>query len=214
MNVSNWMTKKVFTVAPGDPLTDAVHLMREQGIKHIPVVSGGKLKGIVSDRDIREFTPSKATTLDIYELHYLLARTRVKEIMEKKVITIAPDAPVESAALLMLDRSVGCLPVVEGGTLAGIISDRDIFRVLVDLTGIRHGGNRITIVLADVSGSIKTAADIIRKHGFGLQSILTSYVGVQKGSRRVVFRTTGTGNIRALAGELTSTFRTVEIKKG
>ncbi len=87
MYVSDWMTKKVFTVEPDDYLSDALPLMKEKSIKHLPVVKSGKLKGLVSDRDIKEYTPSKATSLDIYELHYLLAKTRIKEIMKTKIIT-------------------------------------------------------------------------------------------------------------------------------
>jgi acetoin utilization protein AcuB len=94
MYVSDWMSKKVFTVGPDDYLSDAITLMREKGIKHLPIVKGDKLKGIISDRDIKEYSPSKATALDIYELHYLLAKTKIKEIMITKVITTAPDTPV------------------------------------------------------------------------------------------------------------------------
>jgi len=214
MFVSDWMTRKIFTVDPGDFVSDAVHTMKGQGIKHLPAVSRGKLKGILSDRDIKEFSPSKATSLDVYELHYLLANTKVKEIMRTEVFTTTPDAPVEEAALIMLDRNLGCLPVVEKGELVGIISDRDIFRVLVDITGIRHGGHRISLTLSDTPGSIKEAADIVRKHGFSLQSILTSYEGVRQGMRRIVIRTKGAGNYRGVKQELEGSYRNVEIKKG
>jgi len=127
MYVSDWMTKKVFTIGPDDYLSDAITLMKEKAVKHLPVVKGGKIKGILSDRDIKEYSPSKATTLDIYELHYILANTRIKELMKAKVITTAPDTPVEEAAMVMLDQDIGSLPVVDGGSLCGIISDKDIF---------------------------------------------------------------------------------------
>jgi acetoin utilization protein AcuB len=214
MFVSDWMTKKVHTIAPDDFISDAIIIMKERGIKHIPVVKGGKLKGIVSDRDIKEFSPSKATSLDIYELHYLLANTRVKEIMEPDVITTTPDTPVEEAAMIMLDADIGCLPVIEDGVLCGIISDRDIYHALVDITGIRHGGNRICITIEDRPGSIKEVADIIRKHNYRLQGILTSYEGVKDGYRRVVIRTRGKGDFNRLKTELEETYRDVQIRKG
>jgi acetoin utilization protein AcuB len=205
------MTRKVFTVSPDDSVTDTVKLMKEKGIKHIPVVKDDKLKGIVSDRDIKEFSPSRATTLDIYELHYLLATTKVKELMKTKVITTSPETPVEEAAMLMFDQGVGCLPVLEGGILVGIISDRDIFRVLVDVTGVRHGGNRIYLTLEDRPGSIREVADIIRNQGFRLQSILTSYERVREGYRSVVIRTKGKGDVKGLESELERVYRAVRI---
>ncbi|GAB4487094.1 MAG: CBS domain-containing protein [Thermodesulfovibrionales bacterium] len=214
MFVANWMTKKVVTIGPGDSLTTAVGLMREKGIKHLPVTKDGKLKGILSDRDIREFSPSKATALDVYELHYLLAKTLVKSLMKTMVYTASPDMPVEQAAMLMHDNDIGCLPVVDGGKIAGIISDKDMYRVLVDITGIRHGGHRISMTIEDRPGSIKDVADIIRKYGFTLQSILTSYENVKPGYRDVVIRTKGAGQFGALKAELVGTYIGVRIQKG
>jgi acetoin utilization protein AcuB len=214
MFVSSWMTRKVFTVSPDDGVSDALRLMKEKGIRHIPVVAGERIKGIVSDMDIKEFTPSKATTLDIYELHYLLAQTRVKDIMKTEVVTTTPDTPVEEAAMTMFDRHIGSLVVVERGRLVGIISNRDIFRVLVDLTGIRHGGHRIFLTIEDRPGSIKEVADIIRKFAFRLQSVLTSYEGVKEGYRDVVIRTKGKGDFKSLKAELERNYSTVMIRKG
>jgi len=214
MFVSGWMTKKVFTVSPDDSVTDALRLMRDKGIKHLPVTKDDKVKGIISDRDIKEYSPSKATSLDVYELHYLLAKTTVKDVMKAKVITTTPATPIEEAAMVMHDEGIGCLPVVEQGRLAGIISDMDIYRVLVDITGIRHGGHRIYLTIEDRPGSIKEVADIIRKHEFSLQSILTSYQVPRKGFRDVVIRTKGAGDFKKLRAELEVTFSHVEIKKG
>ena len=214
MFVSDWMTKKVFTVAPRDSISDAIKLIKEKGIKHIPVLSGKKLKGIVSDRDIKEYIPSKATSLDVYELNYLLQKTRVMDVMRAKVLTCSPDMPVEEASMLMHDRDIGCLPVITDGELVGIISDRDIFEVLVDITGVRYGGHRIALTVKDNPGSIKDVADIIRKHGFSLQGLLSSYEGVREGKRKIVIRTKGKGDFRSLSAELQGTYKGVAIKKG
>lgn len=212
MFVSHWMTKKVFTVSPDDSVTDAAKLMKEKGIKHIPVLKNGKLKGIISDRDIKEFSPSKATTLDMYELHYLFAKTKVRDVMKTMVVTTSPETPVEKAAMVMYDNAIGCLPVVaEAGRLVGIISDRDIFNVLIGITGVRHGGLRIYLTIEDRPGSIKEVADIIRDRGFSLQSILTSYEWVKDGYRRVVIRTKGKGDVKSLKTALEERYKGVSI---
>ncbi len=214
MFVSEWMTRKVFNVKPDNSVSDVVKMIREKGIKHVPVVEQGKLRGIVSDRDIKDYCPSRATSLDMYELHYLLAKTKVREVMKTKVFTTSPDIPIEEAAMVLYDKNVGCLPVVEGGKLVGIISDRDIFRALIDITGIRHRGHRIFVTIEDKPGSIKDVADIIRKYGFTLQSILTSYEKVKEGYRNIVIRTKGSGNFKALKTELESTYTGIGILKG
>ena len=214
MFVSEWMTRKVYAVKPDENVSDVVKVIREKGVKHVPVVEHGKLRGIISDRDIRDFSPSRATSLDIYELNYLLAKTKVREVMKTKVFTTGPHIPIEEAAMVLYDKNIGCLPVVADGKLIGIISDRDIFRALVDITGIRHGGHRIFVTIEDRPGSIKDVADIIRKCGFSLQSILTSYEKVREGNRNIVIRTKGSGNFKALKAELEGTYTGVGILKG
>ena len=214
MFVSDWMTRKVITVSPEDSIAEASKLTKEKGIKHLPVVHGEKLKGILSDRDIKEYVPTKATSLDVYELHYLLAKTKVKEVMKTKVYTTTPDTPIEEAAMLMRDQKIGCLPVIENNKVVGIISDKDIFKVLVDITGVRHGGHRVSVTVEDRPGSVREVADIIRKHGFSLQSVLTSYERVDPGYRNVVIRAKGNGKFGSLKAELMGTYKGVKIKKG
>ena len=175
MFVSDWMTTKVLTVGPDDSVASAMELIRDKRVKHIPVVKGARLVGIVSDTDIREYTPSRATSLDVYELNYLLAKAKVREIMKTEVVTVAASAPIEEAAMLLSDRDIGSLPVIEEGALVGIISDRDIFRALIDITGVRHGGYRIYLQVDDRAGSIREVADLVREAGFHIQGLLTSY---------------------------------------
>jgi len=208
------MTRRVFTVSPEDSIAGAAKLTKEKRIRHLPVVHGEKLKGILSDRDIKEYVPSKATSLDVYELHYLLAKTKVKEIMKTQIYSTTPDTPIEEAAMLMHDKKIGCLPVIEDHKLVGIISDRDIFQVLVDITGVRHGGHRICVTVEDRAGSVREVADIIRKYGFSLQSVLTSYERVKPGYRNVVIRAKGSGKFGHLKAELTGTYAEIKIKKG
>ena len=208
MFVSDWMTTKVYTVNPDSPLSDAVKLLREKAIKHLPVVDKqNRVTGVLSDRDIKEYMPSKATTLDMFELHNVLLETKVAEVMKKKVITTAPDLPIEEAAMLMHDKNIGCLPIVENNKLVGIISDRDLFRVLVDVTGVRHGGNRFYVVMPDKPGVTGEVLEIIKKHGFRPDSVLTTYEGVRKGYKRVVVRAMGEErNVEAATLELDRSF--------
>lgn len=138
----------------------------------------------------------------------------VSEWMTRKVHTVGPGDSVSDAARLMREKGIKHMPVVKGGSIRGIISDRDIFRALVDITGVRHGGHRIYMTVEDGASSIKEAADIIRKHGFSLQGLMTSYEGVRKGMRKIVVRTKGNGNFRAMKAELGATYRDVRIKKG
>lgn len=209
MYVSDWMTKEVITVRPDDNISQAIKVLKENNIKHLPVVKNDKhVVGILSDRDIKDYTPSKATTLDIHELHYVLFTTKVKEIMVKKVYTTAPMTPIEEAAMIMFDKNIGCLPVVEKDKLVGIISDRDIFRVLVDITGVRHKGNRFYVKIKDTLGATKEVIDIVRDHGFTIDSVLTTYEGVEKGYKKVVLRTKGK------EGDLKGAVKAFELKYG
>lgn len=214
MFVADWMTKTVFTVGPDDSVARAMHLMKERGIKHLPVALAGAVTGVISDRDINAYTPSQATSLDVFEINYLLAKATVKEAMGRKLTTTTPDTPVEEAALLMLDNNIGCLPVLEGGALVGIISDRDIFRALVDISGVRHGGHRISLTVEDRPGTIREVTDLVRSSGFHLQAILSSYEGVAKGCRRLVVRTTKEGDFEALRAALETSCRDVRITTG
>lgn len=211
MFVTDWMTRQVVTVGPDESIARAIHLMKERGIKHLPVVHAGGVVGVISDRDIKAYTPSKATSLDVFEINYLLAKAKVKDAVGPLLTTTAPDTPVEEAALAMFDNNIGCLPVLEGDLLVGIISDRDIFRALVDITGVRHGGHRICVTIADSPGTIREVTDIVRAAGFHLRGILSSYEKVAKGSRRVVVRTDATGDFDALRAALEREYSFVRI---
>lgn len=215
MIVYDWMTIKVFSARPDDRLSEAVRIMKEMKITHIPVVRDGKIVGMVTDRDIKEFSPSKAKSHDVYDLHIVLEKTRIKEVMKKPVHTATPDMPIEEAAMLMYDENISCLPVEKDDLLSGIITKRDIFRAMIDITGVRYGGHRVWLKIDDSPrGAIKEIADTIRRHGFGIQSILTSYEKVEKGYRNVVIRTKGAGSFGALKAELMGSYNVVKMKKG
>lgn len=129
--VRDWMTPHPITVDPKTSLPDAHRLMKDSHIRRLPVVSQGRVVGIVTLGDIREAQPSDATSLSIYELHYLLAKLTVDKLMTRDPLTIAPDASIREAARLMMENKIGGLPVVDpgSGALVGIITESDIFRI-------------------------------------------------------------------------------------
>src|SRR5450830_2078498 len=128
------MTVKPITLKTSDSLARAIDVMKEKKIRRIPIVSdAGKLVGIVSDRDLKDVSPSRATTLDIWELHYVLDKLKLGDIMTKKPVTVTPDTPIERAAQIMLEKRVEGLPVLDAkGALVGILTEGDVFKALVD----------------------------------------------------------------------------------
>jgi len=190
VRVEKWMTVKPITLKTSDSLARAIDVMKEKKIRRIPIVSdAGKLVGIVSDRDLKDVSPSRATTLDIWELHYVLDKLKLGDIMTKKPWTVPPEMPIEKAALLMLEKRVEGLPVIDAkGALVGILTEGDIFRALVELTGVAKGKTRISLLVPDKAGSIREAADICRDQGGTIFSILGSYARVPAGKRELVMR--------------------------
>lgn len=140
MLVSDWMVAEPVTVTPETKLFEAQKTMRDGGFRRLPVVSQGRLVGIVTDRDLREAAPSRATTLSVFELNYLLSRLTVKDVMKAPVLTVSPDDPVERAALLMNEHKISGLPVVDGTALVGIITITDLLQAFVTLLELREGG--------------------------------------------------------------------------
>lgn len=132
VKVSDWMTKNVITTSRNAPIANTHQQMREKNIRRLPVVEDGKLLGIVTIGDVREASPSDATTLSIWELNYLWAQLTIEKIMTRNVLTVNPDSPILDAAEIMLEHKVSGLPVIdENRKLVGIITESDIFRMLV-----------------------------------------------------------------------------------
>jgi acetoin utilization protein AcuB len=189
MLVKNWMSKKVVSSDVNDSMQDAMQLLKEHGIRMLPVMKKNRLVGIVTDRDLKKASASDATTLEIHELLYLLTKIKVKDIMTKDPITVPPDYTVEETARVLLENKISGAPVVDqNGKVIGTITQTDLFRVLISLTGIGNGGIQFGFQVEDRPGSIKEVADIIREFGGRMVSILTSYDGVPEGYRRVYIR--------------------------
>lgn len=132
VKVKDWMTVDVITTSGFTSISEAHRIMSEKAIRRLPVVDDGKLVGLVSIGDVREASPSDATTLSIWELNYLWAQLTVEKVMTRNTITVTPDMPILDAAELMLEHKISGLPVLdESGKLKGIITESDIFRMLV-----------------------------------------------------------------------------------
>jgi len=133
MKVRDVYTRGAIVVDPNTSAPQARKVMEEHKIRRLPVVDGGKLVGIVTLTDLLKAAPSPATSLSVWELHYLLDRVKVSEIMTKDVVTTTPDADLREVARVMADRKIGGLPVVEDGQVVGMITESDVFRALVKL---------------------------------------------------------------------------------
>jgi acetoin utilization protein AcuB len=183
------MSKDVITVDVKDSMHDAMKHLKEHDIRMLPVMKKGKLVGIITDRDLKRASASDATTLEIHELLYLLTRVKVKDIMTKDVITVPPDFTVEETAQVLQKNRISGTPVVDAdGKLVGTITQTDLFRVLISLTGVGNGGIQFGFQVEDKPGSITEIADIIRAYGGRMVSILSSYDEVPEGYRKVYIR--------------------------
>jgi acetoin utilization protein AcuB len=170
------MTPEPIIVRPDVSIAEALDQMRRDGVHRYPVVdTRGRLVGIVSESDLLYASPSSVTTLNVWELTYLLNQVKVKETMTKEVITIDEEAPIEEAAQLMREHHVGALPVLRRGKLAGIITESDLFDVFLELLMAQEAGLRLTVLAPYVKGSMAQITTAITQAG-GLIHSLNSFV--------------------------------------
>ena len=214
MLIKDWMTKDPVTITEDTSMIKAIHIMKEHRFRRLPVVSQGKLVGLVTDRDLKEAAPSKATTLDVHELYYLLAELQVSEIMARNLITICQDDTVERGAQLMLENTISGLPVLDAeGSLVGIITQADIFRAFIHITGVLEGGTQVGLRLEYHPGDLKGVADLLRQKGGELVSLLTYYRVPGENRGEVYFRVKGLSAkaVAAIQAELASRFEIIYI---
>jgi acetoin utilization protein AcuB len=170
-------------------MQNATKLMKQHAVRMLPVTKDAKLVGVVTDRDLKRASASDATTLDVHELLYLLSKIKVKDIMTKNPITVPPDFTIEETAEVLLKNKISGVPVVDNhGNTVGTITQSDLFKVLISLTGVGQRGIQFAFQIEDRPGSIRELADIIRQYGGRMVSILTSYDNVPQGYRKVYIR--------------------------
>lgn len=174
MKVGQRMTRNPITITPDVTVPEAQAIMRREKIKRLPVLDNkGKLVGIVTTLDLIHASPSPATSLDIYELHYLLSKLKVEKVMTRNVITVDEDLPIEEAARIMADNGISGLPVMRGNVLIGIITETDLFKLFIELFGARHKGIRLTLLLPEKKGELAKVSNAITKAGGNIVSFAT-----------------------------------------
>ncbi|HSB89803.1 MAG TPA: CBS and ACT domain-containing protein [Anaerolineales bacterium] len=191
MLVGERMTRPVITVRPETPIQDALQLMRTDHIRRAPVVDEqGRLVGIVAERDLLEASPSDATSLSIWEVHYLLSKITVERIMTRKVVTVTEDTPIEEAARVMADNKIGGLPVMRDNEVVGIVTETDLFKVFLELLGAREAGVRLSALIPDRPGELAKLTTAITKAGGNILALVV-FLGQSTENRLVTTKVEG-----------------------
>lgn len=189
MLIKDWMATSVLTVDANTSVMRATRTMKENNIRRLPVMSHGKLIGVVTDRDLKEASPSSTSDMDIHEMYYLLSEMKVKDVMTDKCISLKQDDTLEKAALVMLkERISGIMILDDEDHLVGLLSETDILRGFIQATGIQDGSYQYVIDMPDAAGSTTRVIDLLRKKNARVLSILTSFEDAPQGTKRVSIR--------------------------
>lgn len=212
MLIRDVMTTNVVTVPSNTSISDAKRIMEAHRIQRLPVVDKGKLVGIVTARRLESVSPSKATSLTVWEMTYLLNTTPIKEIMEKKVVTVSPDTTSEEAVAIAQSNKVGCLVVVDDGQVVGITTTNDFFYNIVNpILGLGDPGTRIEVIGAGSGKALEEVISTVNKHGL---EIITLHIEVlpSKAEKDICIHV-GSGDVKKLVGELKAKGYKVNLRK-
>jgi acetoin utilization protein AcuB len=190
MLVGERMSHPVISIPPDIPITEALNLMKQERIRRLPVVKGGKIVGIVSDKDLLNASPSSATSLSVWEMNYLLSKITIREVMTKKVLTVTEDTPIEEAARIMADNKIGGLPVLRNSSVVGIITETDLFKIFLELMGVREKGVRVTALFHEERGQLARLTQAIADKG-GNFVAFGQFTGEDPSNRLVTFKVSG-----------------------
>lgn len=189
MLIKDWMATAILTVDANTSVMRATRTMKENNIRRLPVLSHGKLIGVITDRDLKEASPSSTSDIDIHEMYYLLSEMKVKDVMTDKCISLKQDDTLEKAALVMLkERISGIMILDKDDNLVGLLSETDILRGFIQATGIQDGSYQFVIDMPDGPGSTTRVIDIMRQKEARVLSILTSFEDAPRGAKRVSIR--------------------------
>jgi acetoin utilization protein AcuB len=182
------MSKNPITITEDIPINQALKLMRDEKVRRLPVLNKkGELVGVVSERDLLYASPSPATSLSIHELHYLISKITVKEIMTRDVITVSEYTPLEEAARIMADHKIGGLPVVRDGKLVGIITESDLFKIFTEILGARDMGVRLSMLVPEQPGVLADITRAIADMGGDIIS-LSTFLGEDPTNRLITVK--------------------------
>ncbi len=190
MLVGERMSRPPITIGPEMSIHDALALFKKERIRRAPIIKGGKLIGIVSEKDLLNASPSPATTLSVWEMNYLLSKLTVSEVMTKDVITVSEDTPIEEAARIMADNKIGGLPVVKGARVVGIITETNLFKMFLELMGAREKGVRVTALIEDKPGMLAAVTKSLAEAG-GNFVAFGQFIGEDVHTRVITFKVNG-----------------------
>lgn len=189
MYIGRIMRRELVTVSPETTLVEARDLIEENHIDHLLVVDKqDKLVGIISDRDLKQYWASPATTLSSHELGYLLQQVLVKMIMVKTVVTVTTDTTIERAAYIMQSNNINSLPVMEGDDLVGIITSTDVMGVLLQAIGMSGDSVRLSVFVVDTIGKLAKVASTLKEKHINIQSMFCCPVQEHAGITQLVLR--------------------------
>lgn len=191
MAVKDFMTRKVVYISPDTTIAHAADIMRDQKLHRLPVIENDKLVGLVTEGTIAEASPSKATSLSIYEMNYLLNKTKVKDVMIHDVITVSKYDSLEDATYLMLKNKIGILPVVDNEQVYGVITDRDIFKAFLEVSGYGEEGVRMRFVTEDKVGVLAKIVTLIVEENLNISNT----VNIPRKDGKIVIEVQIDGNV-------------------
>lgn len=177
MKVKDRMSTNVKTATMDTSLNEALRMMQDYKIRRLPIMEKTRLVGIVTLTDLNRAAPSQATSLSIHEINYLLAKTKIKDIVPKKqqVVTVSSENYIETAAKLMRQHTISGLPVVDDGILVGIVTETDIFDALIDILGVKRPHSRIDLYVPEGPGSLAEVTGIIASQGINIVNAVLYY---------------------------------------
>ncbi len=188
MLIKDWMATTMLTVDANTSVMRATRVMKENNIRRLPVLSHGKLVGVITDRDLKEASPSSASDIDIHEMYYLLSEMKVADVMTKNPVCMRSDDTLEKAAVVMLKEKIsGIMVLDEDEALVGLLSETDILHGFIHATGIQDGALQYVLDMPDAPGSVTKIIDILREKDARVLSILTSFDS-PSGLKRVAIR--------------------------
>jgi len=190
MLVGERMSHPVLTVSPEMSALDAQAFMRREHIRRAPVIHDGKLVGIVTEGDLLNASPTQATLLSVWEINYLVSKIKVSQVMSKKVMTIDENTPIEEAARVMIDNKIGGLPVTRDGKVVGIITETDLFKIMLEMLGARQVGVRASVLVHNRAGEIAELSSTISAAGGNIIALGT-FAGDDPSTSELMFKVAG-----------------------